>query len=77
MRKAKSIRPKWQRGVVHWFDKDSGKGMIKSADGMNYFVHYSAIDSPKKWKSLKERKEVKFQLIDDVTFVQVSRVKEI
>ena len=66
----------WLDGVVHWFDKNSGEGLIKSKNGETYFVHYSAIESPKKWKALNENSPVKFQLIEDVTFVQVSKVKE-
>lgn len=67
----------WQLGTVHWFDEKSGEGMIKSEDGENYYVHYSAIESEKKFKSLKDKKKVKFQIVDDITFSQVSKVKEI
>lgn len=77
MSRSKSISQAWQLGTVHWFDEKSGEGMIKSDDGHSYYVHYSAIDSNKKWKSLKDSEKVKFQLIDDVTFAQVSRVKEV
>ncbi len=70
-------RKRWFSGIVHWFDRKTGEGLIKSKDGKTYFVHYSAIQSNKRWKSLEDRKEVKFQLIDDVPFAQVSRVKEI
>ncbi|MGE3756112.1 MAG: cold-shock protein [Pseudobdellovibrionaceae bacterium] len=75
--KGKKSQIEWQMGTVHWFDEKSGEGMIKSEDGQSYYVHYSAIDSDKKWKSLKDKNKVKFQLIDDVTFAQVSRVKEV
>lgn len=67
----------WIKGIVHWFDEKAGEGMIKSSDGHSYYVHYSAIKGSKKWKSLKERAEVEFQLVDDVTFSQVSQVKEL
>jgi CspA family cold shock protein len=77
MARTKILNQQWQLGTVHWFDEKSGEGMIKSNDGQSYYVHYSAIESDKKWKSLKDKKKVKFQLIDDVTFAQVSRVKEI
>ena len=71
------LRTNWQLGIVHWFDEQSGEGMIKAENGDCYYVHYSAIDSKKKWKSLKEKKRVQFQLIDDVTFTQIARVKEL
>ncbi len=69
----------WFLGHVHWFDELSGEGMIKDADGDLYYVHRSAIDADRrsKIKTLKNKQKVKFQLIEDTTFVQVSRVKEI
>jgi CspA family cold shock protein len=70
-------RKTWQLGTVHWFDSKSGEGLVKADDGTNYYVHYSAIESSKKWKTLKEKKKVKFQLIEDTTFKQISRVKEV
>ncbi|MBK7892145.1 MAG: cold shock domain-containing protein [Bdellovibrionales bacterium] len=77
MSRAKSTSNQWQTGSVHWFDEKSGEGMIKSEDGRSYYVHYSAIECPRKWKSLADKKKVKFQLVEDVTFAQVSRVKEL
>lgn len=72
----------WQVGTVHWFDAKSGEGMIKSADGSLYFVHRSAIESyadakAMKQQALKDKQKVQFQLVEDMTFVQVSRVKEL
>ena len=67
----------WMKGVVHWFDETSGEGVIKDTTGQSYFVHYSAIESGKKWKTLQDKKKVKFKLVKDSTFAQVSHVKEI
>ena len=75
--KQKIKSTQWLAGTVHWFDETSGEGMIKSEDGTNYYVHYSAIESNKKWKTLKDRKKVIFQKVEDVTFAQVTKVKEI
>jgi cold shock protein len=74
-----STKPKqfWRTGVVHWFDKSSGEGLIKSDEGTNYYVHYSAIDSKAKWKNLKDKQKVKFQTVEDTTFTQVTLVKEV
>jgi len=74
-----STKPKqfWKTGTVHWFDESSGEGMIKCEEGVNYYVHYSAIESKQKWKSLQDKKKVKFQTVEDVTFSQVTKVKEI
>ena len=75
MRKDK--HPQWQLGTVHWFDEKSGEGIIKSETGENFYVHYSAIESNRKWKSLKSKKKVRFQLVDDISLTQVLKVKEI
>ena len=61
---------KWQMGTVSWFDQKSGEGMIKSEDGKLFYVHYTAIDSDKKWKTLKEKKEVKFKAIEDFSMFE-------
>lgn len=68
---------KWQMGTVSWFDQKSGEGMIKSEDGKLFYVHYSAIDSDKKWKTLIEKKEVKFKAIEDEFAKHVTKIKEI
>jgi cold shock CspA family protein len=77
-----ATKDSWQVGTVHWFDEKSGEGMIKSAEGELYFVHHTAIESlakakAQKQKALKDKQKVKFQLIEDITFSQVSRVKEL
>ena len=77
MGRKKVISNGWQLGTVHWFDEKSGEGMIKAENGQSYYVHYSAIDSQKKWKSLREKRKVEFQIIDDVTFAQISKVREL
>jgi cold shock CspA family protein len=77
MEKSRADSKAWLTGVVHWFDETSGEGVIKDADGKSYFVHYSAIESGKKWKTLADKKKVKFKLVKDSTFSQVSHVKEI
>jgi cold shock CspA family protein len=68
---------KWSVGTVSWFDEQSGEGMIKSKDGKLHYVHYSAIDSTKKWKTLKENRSVKFKIAEDDTFSHVLKVKEL
>ena len=65
----------WLTGVVHWFDETSGQGVIKDVEGQSYFVHYSAIESKDKWKTLEGKQRVKFKLVKDYTFAQVSHVK--
>jgi cold shock CspA family protein len=65
----------WMNGIVHWFDELSGEGVIKDTEGQSYFVHYSAIESDKKWKNLKDKQKVQFKIVKDYKFTQVSHVK--
>lgn len=55
----------WQLGKVSWFNDGSGEGVIRGENGKNYFVHYSAIESDKKRKTLKPDQKVKIQVLDD------------
>ncbi|MBT4791858.1 MAG: cold shock domain-containing protein [Halobacteriovoraceae bacterium] len=56
---------KWKMGEVSWFNDGSGEGVIRAENGKNYYVHYSAIDSNKKRKTLKQNQKVKVQVLDD------------
>ena len=67
----------WKLGHVQWFDDKAGEGMIRSDSGELFYVHYSAIETKQKWKTLEAKSKVKFQVIDDATFVQVSKVKDL
>ena len=75
MQKEQANSANWMSGVVHWFDEMSGEGVIKDSNGQSYFVHYSAIESKLKWKTLKDKQRVEFKLVKDSTFAQVSHVK--
>jgi CspA family cold shock protein len=77
MSRSKTISKQWMLGTVHWFDELSGEGLIKSDDGQNYYVHYSAIESDDRRKSLQDKQKVKFQAAIDPSLAQVSRVKEV
>ena len=44
--------PKWQLGTVRWFDDLKGEGVIRDENGNSFFVHYSAIETDKKRKTL-------------------------
>jgi len=69
--------PDWKKGTVRWFDDLKGEGVVRDESGQSFYVHYSAIETDKKRKSLKKGKEVKFQLLEDSHFVQVDKVKEV
>lgn len=50
-------------GVVKWFSDKRGYGFIVDTDtGIEYFVHYSAIESEHKFKKLAEGQRVTFCL---------------
>ena len=68
---------RWIKGKVRWFDSSSGRGVIDSHDGKSFNVHYSAIQSKKKWKSLKENRSVEFQVLPDPDYSVVLKVKEV
>ena len=68
---------KWMLGKVRWFDEVKGEGLVRGEDGQSFYVHYSAIDSKKKSKNLKENKKVKFQIVEDSHYIQISKIKEL
>ena len=68
----------WKAGKVQWFDDLTGEGMITdTGDGNTYYVHYSAIESKKKRKTLKKGGKVKFKLYINRYLKQVDKVQEV
>jgi CspA family cold shock protein len=72
---SKNLKQTWQLGTVRWFDDVKGEGLIRDENGKSFYVHYSAIQSEKKHKTLREESEVKFQLLEDSHYTQVAKVK--
>ncbi|MBK9039453.1 MAG: cold shock domain-containing protein [Bdellovibrionales bacterium] len=68
---------RWQVGTVRWFNEASGLGIIEDDAGRTYEVHYSAIQSDKKWKTLHENKKVRFIPLDDPDYMIAEQVKEV
>lgn len=50
-------------GTVKWFNNAKGYGFIGREDGLDVFVHYSAIQT-EQYKSLKEGQAVEFSIIE-------------
>ena len=50
---------KEMKGTVKWFSAKRGYGFLVDADGIDYFVHYSEIQS-EGFKTLKNNMEVYF-----------------
>lgn len=52
------------KGTVKWFNNQKGYGFIKGEDDIEYFVHYSGINSVEDFKSLEDGQVVVFDVID-------------
>jgi CspA family cold shock protein len=61
-------------GKVKWFNDAKGYGFIESEDGVDVFVHYSAIEMDG-FKSLREGQTVDYELLDTPKGRQASNVK--
>jgi CspA family cold shock protein len=54
-----------QRSVVKWFDAKKGYGFIvHPRGGSDVFVHYSQIDTEKRFKTLRTGQVVEYELHD-------------
>lgn len=54
-----------QRSVVKWFDAKKGYGFIVNPQGgQDIFVHYSQIDTDRRFKTLRTGQVVEYQLHD-------------
>lgn len=53
------------RSIVKWFDAKKGYGFIVHPDGASdVFVHYSSIDTERRFKTLRTGQTVEFELKD-------------
>lgn len=61
------------QGKVKWFNDAKGYGFIEAEDGVDVFVHYSAI-MMNGFKSLREGQTVAYQSIDTAKGRQAANV---
>ncbi len=64
-------------GTVKWFNEKKGYGFITGEDGKEVFVHYSAIEGEKGFKTLNEGDEVEFDVVQGPKGPQASEVVKI
>jgi cold shock CspA family protein len=76
----------WQKGLVQWFDKSSGEGVVLGDDGHSYYVHYSTIVSepkrsptmrrPVARRNLDSGQQVVFQVYENLYSKRVEKIKQ-
>lgn len=66
------------RSNVKWFDGKKGYGFILNPNGgEDIFVHYSAINSDRKYKMLDTGAPVEFELITTAKGLQAQNVRQL
>lgn len=64
------------RGTVKWFDVQKGYGFIQGHDGIDVFVHFSAIDGHG-YRNLEEGQEVEYEIQEGQRGAQAANVKKL
>lgn len=63
-------------GTVKWFNAEKGFGFIERPGKPDVFVHYSGIEG-EGYRSLSERDEVEFEIVDGQKGPAASRVRRV
>lgn len=61
------------QGTVKWFSNEKGYGFIRQDNGVEVFVHYTAIQGAG-YRSLEEGKKVEFEITEGPKGKQASNV---
>lgn len=64
-------------GICRWFDNTKGYGFLSSDDGQDVFVHYTAIVSEEKRKTLNPGDKVTYEVVNCKRGVQAANVQKI
>jgi cold shock protein len=63
-----------EKGTVKWFNDEKGYGFIRRAEGVDVFVHHTAILT-EGFRSLAEGDTVEFELVEGPKGLQASNVR--
>ena len=63
-------------GTVKWFNSEKGYGFITSEDGLDIFVHYTAIGG-EGFKSLEDGQQVEFEVVEGDRGPQAANVTKL
>jgi CspA family cold shock protein len=63
-------------GTVKWFNSEKGYGFITSEEGLDIFVHFTAIQGDG-FKTLEEGQEVKFEVVEGDRGPQAANVTKL
>jgi cold shock protein len=64
------------RGTVKWFNNTKGYGFIGRDDGLDVFVHYSAIVG-EGYRTLQEEDVVEFEIVQGAKGPQAAHVQKV
>ena len=64
------------QGTIKWFNDAKGYGFIKTENGEDVFVHYSAIQA-QGFKSLAEGERVEFEVTRGPKGLQATNVRKV
>ncbi|QMS85325.1 cold-shock protein [Candidatus Xianfuyuplasma coldseepsis] len=63
-------------GTVKWFNSEKGYGFITNEEGLDIFVHFTAIQG-EGFKTLEEGQEVEFEVVEGDRGPQASNVTKL
>ncbi|MCR5624871.1 MAG: cold shock domain-containing protein [Lachnospiraceae bacterium] len=64
------------KGTVKWFNNQKGYGFISDESGNDVFVHYSGLNM-EGFKTLEEKQEVEFDVVDGAKGPQATNVTKL